>query len=351
MSDDETKKGNTGSENLDRVDGHVEGVEPRFDVSAAALGALDRSEEAEVHAAAAVDQSVSAELAEMEAVAAQLAWLAPVQVMNRGRSAGIRSRLVARAAGTHVGRPASRVSPPLVESESRTVRHQTSKAPGSRPAASSSPRNPTVVPAAGGPTQGPHQKTARFVPFEPASRVGLERVMSMVALAAVLVIAAFGLYNWRTRASGPASGAKADASKDSSLEAQVASLRATVGQKDSLIAALTGARTRVIDLIGYNSVDPMARVFWDQKTQTFIMYASHVKHPPAGKTYQVWLIARGVVSPVSAGTFMPDSAGSAIMATRHPMEPGTLRRIAVTEEPVGGMPTPTGPIVFAGVGK
>jgi anti-sigma-K factor RskA len=174
--------------------------------------------------------------------------------------------------------------------------------------------------------------------------------MSFVALAAVLVIAVFGLYNWRTRSSGPNSAA-AVAVRDSVLEARVASLQTTVAEKDSIIGVLTGIHTRVIDLIGYNSVDPMARVFWDQKTQMFIMYASNVKPPAAGKTYQMWLIARGVASPVSAGTFMPDSTGAAVMATRHPMEPGTLRRIAITEEPMGGMSTPTGRIMFTGVGR
>jgi anti-sigma-K factor RskA len=181
------------------------------------------------------------------------------------------------------------------------------------------------------------------------SRAGLERIIGIVAIAAVLVVAAFGLYTWKTRV--PARNAQTAAVTDSILESQIAVLTEAVRQKDSLIADLTGTQTRVIDLMGYNSVDPMARVFWDQRKQTFIMYASHVKQPPGGKTYQLWLIARGAASPISAGTFMPDSAGSAVMATRHPMEPGTLRRIAVTQEPMGGMPTPTGPIVFTGTAK
>ena len=95
----------------------------------------------------------------------------------------------------------------------------------------------------------------------------------------------------------------------------------------------------------------MARMFWDQKKQMFIMYASNVKPPTQGKVYQVWLIARGTTVPISVGTFMPDSNGSAVVSTKHPMAPGTLRRVAVTEEPDGGMPAPTGPVMFAGVGR
>ena len=114
---------------------------------------------------------------------------------------------------------------------------------------------------------------------------------------------------------------------------------------------LTGMHTRVIDLVSYPTAAPMGRMFWDQKKQMFIMYASNLKRPADGKIYQVWLIARGGVAPVSAGTFMPDSTGSAEMTTMQPMQPGALRRVAVTEEPDGGMPAPTGPVIFSGVGR
>lgn len=327
----------------------VDDVEPRYDVSGAALGALGHSEEAELYAVAAADPTVSAELAAMEAVAAELARLSPVQLMNRGRSAGIRSRLVARAAGTRMGRPTAKVAPPPRESE-RPVTKPAAQPSTARAAGSTPPRSSASVPASGASSPARQHNFSHLVPFEPPSRAGLGRIVGALAVAAVVVIAAFGLYNWRVKSlrEGPAAAA---ATRDSSLESQLTSLRASVAQKDSLIASLTGTHTRVIDLVGYNSVDPMARVFWDQRTQMFVMYASHVKQPATGKTYQMWLIARGVASPVSAGTFMPDSSGSAIMAIKHPMEPGTLRRIAVTEEPVGGMPTPTGPIVFTGVGR
>lgn len=325
----------------------------RFDVAGAALGALAPSEEAELYAAAAVDPTVSADLAAMEAVVAELARLAPVTVMNRGRSAGIRSRLVTRAAATHAGRPVPKTAAP----ESTQASMRSAGKPNAKSAASIAPSSrrhsatpPTTASAASSPTSSARHVTgSHVIPFEPRSRGGWGRALGAVALAAVLVIAAFGVYNWRTqRRVGTAE--TATGKPDSSLAAQIAELRASVAQKDSLIAALTGMHTRVIDLVAYNSADPMARIFWDQKKQMFIMYASNLKAPPSGKIYQVWLIARGG-APVSAGTFMPDSTGAAIMTTKHPMEPGTLRRIAVTEEPDGGVTSPTGPVVFAGVGR
>ena len=322
----------------------VDDSEPRYDVSGAALGALAIAEEADLYAAASVDPSVSAELAIMEAVAAELALLAPATLMNRGRSAGIRSRLIARAAATHAGRPVPKSA--AFESQQPAAR----SAAISAVSATSSARRPHGSASAGsGASPGRHVTGAHIIPFEPRARVGMGRMLSGFALAAALLIAAFGVYTWRTQ---PHAGNAETASgaQDSNLAVQVAELRASVAQKDSLIAALTGMHTRVIDLVAYNSADPMARMFWDQKKHVFIMYASNLKAPPSGKTYQVWLIARGGAAPISAGTFMPDSAGSAVMTAKHPMEPGTLRRIAVTEEPEGGVPAPTGRVVFSGVG-
>ncbi|MEO7217433.1 MAG: anti-sigma factor [Gemmatimonadaceae bacterium] len=339
--------GNSGDRNNGEESALTE-VEVQFDVAGAAMGALSKTEEADLYAAAARDQAVSAALADMEAVAADMATLVPVQSMNRGRSAGIRSRLVARAAGTRIGRTPAFTPLPATETPRQASGHHAQ--PGvARSGTTTSGRAPSPAQSSGPTPAGRPARSTRLIPFEPVSRAGMERIVGALAVAAILVIAAFGLYNWKTRS--VTGGAQVAAVTDSILESQISSLTEAVRQKDSLISALTGTHTRVIDLMGYNSVDPMARVFWDQKKQTFIMYASNVKQPPTGKTYQLWLIARGAASPISAGTFMPDSSGSAVMATKHAMEPGTLRRVAVTEEPMGGMPTPTGPIVFTGTGK
>ncbi|HWG34697.1 MAG TPA: anti-sigma factor [Gemmatimonadaceae bacterium] len=318
-------------------------AEPAFDVAGAALGALTPQEEADLYAAASVDPAVSADLAAMEAVVAELARLAPMQQMNRGRSAGIRSRLVARAAATNVGRRATS-SEATAESTQQVER----PARPARPASSSAARHHAPPPSHG--NAQPRHTPLHVIPFEPRRRLPMGRIFGGLALAAAVVIAAFGIYNWRNR-SQTESARTASALHDSSLEVQVAQLRISLAQKDSLISALTGMHTRVIDLMSYADASPMARMFWDQKKQMFIMYASNVKQPARGKVYQVWLIARGTTTPVSVGTFMPDSTGSAVVASKHPMEPGSLRRVAVTEEPDGGMPTPTGPVMFAGVGK
>ena len=321
-------------------------AEPPYDVAGAALGALPPSEEADLYAAAATDTSVSADLATMEAVAAELARLAPQSLMNRGRSAGIRSRLVARAAATRIGRPVVKSTAPDAE--------QAAARATQRPTATSSHARRPQPPAHGhgsGTTSARQSTGSHYIPFEPPERTGFGRVLGGIAVAVAVVAIAFGVYNWRQRDRLGAGGPALAAGQDSSVAMQIATLRATVAQKDSLIAALTGMHTRVIDLTSYSSAEPMARMFWDQKQQMFIMYAANLKQPPTGKTYQVWLMTRGGTAPISAGTFTPDSAGSATMTVRSPMPAGALRRVAVTEEDAGGVAAPTGPVMFSGVGR
>ena len=51
---------------------------------------------------------------------------------------------------------------------------------------------------------------------------------------------------------------------------------------------------------------------------------------------------------ISAGTFASSAGGDAMMRATYPLPASELRAIAVTEEPAGGMPQPTGAMVLAG---
>ena len=69
--------------------------------------------------------------------------------------------------------------------------------------------------------------------------------------------------------------------------------------------------------------------------------------PPlaAGRTYQLWTIVAG--QPVSHGIFEPEGDGRAQVLAQAP--PGAVQAIAVTIEPAGGVPAPTGDKVLLGL--
>ena len=63
---------------------------------------------------------------------------------------------------------------------------------------------------------------------------------------------------------------------------------------------------------------------------------------PRERTYQLWFIRTGT-SPVTGGTFRVDARGLAWVKATVPASLDEVRAIAVTEEPVPGSGSPTGP--------
>ncbi|MEP7116241.1 MAG: anti-sigma factor [Acidobacteriota bacterium] len=80
-------------------------------------------------------------------------------------------------------------------------------------------------------------------------------------------------------------------------------------------------------------------------TRGLLMAADALPALPAGRTYQLWTIVAG--QPVSHGVFDPEANGRAQVIADAP--PGAAQAFAVTVEPAGGVPAPTGPKVLLGV--
>lgn len=67
---------------------------------------------------------------------------------------------------------------------------------------------------------------------------------------------------------------------------------------------------------------------------------------PAGMVYQLWVIVNA--KPVSVGVFTPDATGRVHAVMDTPPIPAMPARVAVTLEPVGGLPQPSGAVYLAG---
>ena len=88
-----------------------------------------------------------------------------------------------------------------------------------------------------------------------------------------------------------------------------------------------------------------AHVMYNAK-MGMLMYEGEIAPAPAAKSYQLWLVpAAG--KPISAGVFNPvgGRADHWMMKLPQGVEP---KMFAVTLEPAGGMPQPTGPMVLVG---
>ncbi len=89
---------------------------------------------------------------------------------------------------------------------------------------------------------------------------------------------------------------------------------------------------------GQTFVDPVAR--------SAVFYATGLPALSEEETYQLWFIAEGV--PVSAGTFDVEEDGSAMLLVEATAPVDAIQLWAVTIEPAGGVPQPTGEMVLKG---
>ena len=129
----------------------------------------------------------------------------------------------------------------------------------------------------------------------------------------------------------------------------VTEMSATRLQADLAVTILTAADMRRIDLAGYEaSRDAVARAYWSP-TQGLLIVADRLPAPPAGRVYQVWLIESGAPRPVSAGLIDPGSGSRGMLLVPPPAGVSNSPVIvAVTDEPRGGVPAPTGSKHLAG---
>jgi anti-sigma-K factor RskA len=75
--------------------------------------------------------------------------------------------------------------------------------------------------------------------------------------------------------------------------------------------------------------------------------ASNLPPLPTGRTYQVWVLTRQP-APIGAGLFKPDAAGRVAEWFATPVDLPQPVGMAVTVEPDGGVPSPTGAMYLVG---
>ena len=91
--------------------------------------------------------------------------------------------------------------------------------------------------------------------------------------------------------------------------------------------------------------DAYAMVFVEPDTRRGFFYANNLPALPSGKTYQLWVITD---KPVSAGVFSLDRGHKGRVMIQNIPEVAKIKQFAVSLEPAGGKPQPTGSIYLAG---
>ena len=130
-------------------------------------------------------------------------------------------------------------------------------------------------------------------------------------------------------------------------EQQVAVAVRSVAVAEARMAVLTAPDMTQVDLQG-QPVAPRAsgRAFWS-RTRGLVFTASDLPSLPAGRSYQLWVVTAQTA--VSAGLLEPDTTGRVAQAFNTPADLPRPVAIAVTDEPAGGVPAPTGDKYLVGL--
>jgi len=303
--------------------------EAHSELAAVALDAIPADVANAVRAHAAVCPECGPELAGMEETVAVLGQLVPSTAMNRGRSAGIRSRLLMRARAERESQSAPAPGRPDLTRGVASLTGLGHKAtPGAQRAVSGETKR--VTPA----------QPARLTPplIEPPRRLNwylLAATVALVTTSAQLL-----------RVSSDRNALRDQLTAADTLAPRVDSLAAAVNRKDAMIAAMTGPDVKVVPLSNRTARQPLGRMIWNRTSNDWIMVTYGLRAPKPGMTYQVWLVTDD--AKISAGTFQPDEDGNTMMHARYVLPRDALRAVAITEEPEGGVPAPTGPMIVAG---
>ena len=173
-----------------------------------------------------------------------------------------------------------------------------------------------------------------------------------LAAAASLILAAYlGVDGMRLRSElttvrAQLQDARAEAAATS---IRLAALQQASDRSQSAFAVLVAPDVARIDLAAQpgQAAGANGRAFWS-RARGMVFSATALPPPPPGRTYQVWVVTKDP-APLSAGLVEPDAQGrvNAVFAT--PADIAQPIAVAVTLEPAGGVPAPTGPKILVGL--
>jgi anti-sigma-K factor RskA len=131
------------------------------------------------------------------------------------------------------------------------------------------------------------------------------------------------------------------------LNASNLDLKTATARAQAVLDVLTSPRTVQVDLSPASAHPvPNGKAFYN-RAQGLLFYTTNLRSLPSGRTYELWLIPTEG-KPVNIGLFNTDTQGNGqVVLPSLPRGP-TAKAFAVTVEPAGGVPAPTGPIVLVG---
>jgi anti-sigma-K factor RskA len=169
-------------------------------------------------------------------------------------------------------------------------------------------------------------------------------------LAAMLVLAVgLGAYAWQLHGRLAALEGRVAAAEQRAqvAESQAADARRESGAAQLAMAVFAAPDVARIELAGLKPApSASARALWS-RDRGMVFTTANLPVLPAGRVYQVWVLTAST-PPLSAGLVRPDADGNAATVFSTPADIPPPVAVAVTIEPDGGVPSPTGDMYLMG---
>ena len=189
-------------------------------------------------------------------------------------------------------------------------------------------------------------KRREEAPAVPTRRANSRPVWAWVwAVACVILLAAAA---WLARENRRLSKQVAELqTTQKQLEASSQDLKAAAARAQAVLDVLTGTQTVQVDLAPEAAHPvPHGKAFYN-RDRGLLFYTTNLDSLPSDRTYELWLIPTEG-APMEVGLFNSDAQGNGQLILPTLPQGVTAKAFAITNEPAGGVPTPTGPILLVG---
>ncbi len=136
------------------------------------------------------------------------------------------------------------------------------------------------------------------------------------------------------------------------LQTRLVALKDELTRRDEQMKVLSAKHIHITVMDGLKAM-PVAygKIIWDPEKRSAILHVSHLPAVPTDKDYQLWVIKNK--KPISAGVFAvhDNDANFFKIENLAAVNPKEINAFAVTLEPKGGMPQPTGDMYMMGAPK
>ncbi|MDX1642176.1 MAG: anti-sigma factor [Balneolaceae bacterium] len=134
-------------------------------------------------------------------------------------------------------------------------------------------------------------------------------------------------------------------------QAQITELESQLDHQNQLLTVLSGRQVTLVNMAGLDpSPEGYGKILWDPDKGEAVLQLANLPAPPEDKDYQLWLIKEGE-NPIPAGVFNFEepSTDQFFRVEQLNEQPSPLSNaFAVTLEPKGGVPQPTGDMFLLG---